>query len=153
MKEHFTVQDLLPLAAAGALDPPEVKRVEAHLHECATCRAEFDEWVRLAGALKELPTPQAPPRLLFQTQRLLSQAAYVRRHQTSRLGLALLVAFSWMVAFVTLGFIRLLDMPLARWLDISSTTVWVAYIALTWLATAVAAGLLGKRWQEEGKTI
>jgi len=153
MKEHLIVRDLLTLAAAGMLDPAEERRVQNHVGKCESCRAELGEWVHIAGALNELPTPQASPRLVIQTQRLLLHTASAKKRQASQLGMALLVAFSWMVAFMTLGFVRMLDMPLAQWLDVSSTTVWVTYIGITWFATALAAGLLGKHWQREGRTI
>ncbi len=153
MKEHLKARDLLPLAAAGVLELSEQRRVEEHLHRCAACHAEFNMWTSLAGALKELPTPQAPPRMVLQTQRLLKHAAALRPQPGSRFGLALLVVFSWMCAFVTLGFIQMLDIPVARWLDIPPTTLWVVYIGLTWLATALAAGVLGKHWHQEGRTI
>jgi anti-sigma factor RsiW len=153
MKEHSIVRDLLALAAAGGLDPAEQRRVENHLHQCELCRAEFASWTQLAGALKELPTPQAPPRLVLQTQRILAYTMSFQKHQVSRIGLTLLILFSWMVTFMTLKFVSLLDMPLARWLDVSSTTIWVVYIGVTWLATAVAAGLLVKNRQQEEKAL
>jgi predicted anti-sigma-YlaC factor YlaD len=153
MKEHSIVRDLLTLAAAGMLDPAQQVRVEAHLRHCEACRSEFNEWAGLAGALRRLPTPQAPARLALQTQRLLAQVAISRANQASRLGLACLVAFSWIATFLTVGFVRRFDVPLAQWLDISSTTLWAVYIGATWLTTALAAGLLGKRWRQEGRTI
>jgi hypothetical protein len=90
---------------------------------------------------------------VFQTQRLLVHAAALRGHQWSRIGLACLILFSWVVTLATLAFVGLLHIPVARWLDMSSTTVWVAYIGVTWLATALAAGLLGKHCRQEGRTI
>jgi anti-sigma factor RsiW len=153
MKEHLVIRDLLGLAAAHLLEPAEEEQVQKHLNHCEACRAELGEWSRLAEALQGLPIPQAPPRLVLQTQHLLSQAARAQKGQTSRLALALLVVFSWMVAFMTVGLVRMFDMPLARWLDVSSTTVWIAYVGITWFATAIAAGLLGKHWQQEGRTI
>jgi anti-sigma factor RsiW len=153
MNEHFTVRDLLALAAADLLEPSEQRRIEKHLYTCETCRADFDEWTRLASALKELPTPQAPPRLVRQTQRILAYAASFQGHQLSRLGLTLLVLFSWIITLITFRFVSLLDIPLAKWLNISSTTIWVAYIGGTWLATALAVGLIGKHRQQEGKII
>jgi len=153
MKEHSKARDLLALAAAGVLDPVDQRRVEEHLLDCKECHAEFNAWARLAGALKELPTPQAPSRMVQQTHRLLKHAAALRPQPGGRLGLALLVVFSWMLTFVTVGFFRLLDIPVAQWLDVPSTTLWVVYVGLTWLATALAAGLLGKHWQQEGRAI
>jgi anti-sigma factor RsiW len=154
MKEHFVVHDLLPLAAAGALVPAEQRRVETHLQHCELCHTEFSEWMQLAGTLKELPTPMASPKLVARTQRLLSHSAVLRGQRMSRLGLSLLIVFSWMFAIVTLRFVQLFDMPLAAWLDISSTTVWVGYIGVTWFATALAAGLLSKHyWRREDRTV
>jgi anti-sigma factor RsiW len=153
MKEHLKARDLLVLAAAGVLEPAEHRRLEEHLFRCEACRAEFEEWSCLAGTLKDLPTPQAPPRMVLQTQRLLKHAASLRQKEGSKLWLALLVVSSWMLTFISVGFLWLLDIPIARWLDVSSTTLWVVYIGLTWLATALAAGMIGKHWQQEGRTI
>ena len=153
MKEHFIIRDLLSLAAAGMLEPSEQRRVDEHLRHCEACRAEFGAWTSLAGALKELPTPQAPPRLVFQTQRILVYAAAHRGYRWSRIGLACLILFSWLVTLATLACVGLLDIPVARWLDMPSTTVGVAYIGVTWLATALAAGLLGKHCRQEARTL
>ncbi len=79
MKEHTIVRDLLTLAAAGLLDPDEQRRVEMHLHQCEACRADLSEWTCIAVALRELPTPQAPPRLVSQTQRILAYAIILPR--------------------------------------------------------------------------
>jgi anti-sigma factor RsiW len=152
MKEHFAIRDLLTLAAAELLTPAEQRRVEEHLSACEACRAELSEWTQLVGALKQLPIPMAPARLVTRTQRLLFHAALLKRQQASRLGLTLLILFSWMFAFATVQFIRLFDIPLAQWLDVSSTTVWIIYIGATWLATALAAGVLGRCWRQEGRT-
>jgi anti-sigma factor RsiW len=153
MKEHLITQELLTLAAAGVLNEAEQRQVEQHLQGCEACRAEFDEWIRVAGALKELPIPQAPPRLVVQTQRLLTHFAGIKRRQSSQAGIALLIASSWVFALMTIELFRLFDMPLAEWLKISATTAWITYIGLTWLAAAIAAGLLGKHWRREGRTV
>jgi anti-sigma factor RsiW len=160
MKEHLIVRDLLGLAAAGALDPPEQRRVEEHLRQCEECRAELNSWNRLAGALKDLPTPQAPHKLILQTRRLLEiHAAGGREHRESRLVLAFLATFSWVVMSLNWRLVRWLDIRLAHWLDVSSTAAWVAYIGVIWLATALAAGLMAKygliakHAQQEGKIV
>jgi predicted anti-sigma-YlaC factor YlaD len=153
MKEHFLVRDLLPLAAAGMLDPAEQNRVSEHLDHCGACRTEYSEWTRLAATLRDLPTPQVPPRLVFQTQRLLVHAAAIRGRQWGWFGLSFLILFSWIVTFATLSFAGLLDIPIARWLNMSSTIVRIAYIGVTWLATALAAGLMGKHWRQEGRPV
>jgi anti-sigma factor RsiW len=153
MKEHLIVRELLTLEAAEILDPSEERQVQQHMLQCDECRAEHDEWAGIAGALKALPIPQASQRLVVQTQRLLFSAAAARKRQASKIGMALLVIFSWMVAFMTLGFVRMLGVPLTRWLDVSSTTLWITYIGISWFATALAAGILGKRYQQESRTV
>ncbi len=153
MKEHLIVRELLPLASADMLETDQEHLVQQHLLHCPECRAEYSQWNGIAGALKAIPIPQAPQRLVIQTRRLLYSTVSARKHQASKVGLSLLVIFSWMVAFMTLGFVRMLDVPLTRWLDVSSTTLWVVYIGISWFATALAAGILGKRYQQEGRTI
>ena len=73
---HEEVQQLLGAVAVDAVDPEEAALVEAHVRECARCRAELDElretaallgngggeapaglWDRIGGALTESPPP------------------------------------------------------------------------------------------------
>ncbi len=154
MKEHAKVQALLTLAAAGALDPPDQQRVEAHLRNCKECRTELDSWTMLAATLKQLPTPQARPRMVLQTRRLLEIcAADSNGFHKNRLVPALLILFSWATMLLTFRVVRFFDMPVANWLDVSSTTVWIAFIGITWMATALPAGLIIKHLRREGRTI
>jgi anti-sigma factor RsiW len=148
MNQHAKFNNLLNLSAAGALEEDEHQQVQDHIVQCDSCHAEFSGWLKLINALKQLPTPQAPATLLLKTQRLLQLRMAARKEYRRNWAiLSFLILFSWMVAVLNWFFVRLLDIPLSRWLDVSSTTVWVAYIGLTWLATALAAGLLGKRLQ------
>ncbi len=58
MNDCRDLEVLLSLRAAGALEPDEARRVEAHLSGCAACRAaaeESEEALRLA----KLPPPSA----------------------------------------------------------------------------------------------
>lgn len=54
---HVAVEPLLAEHALGALDDVDAHRVDAHLIECAACRAEFDE---LVAAVAELDAAAAP---------------------------------------------------------------------------------------------
>ncbi len=154
MKEHIIIRDLLSLAAADALDPAEQRQVAEHLRLCEVCRAELDTWTRIAGVLRELPAPSVPPKLALQTRRRLeAHAAAGRSLHGSRFLPVFLVLFSWIVTVLTWRLMGLLDIPLIRWLDVSSTIGWVAYMGATWLVAALAAGLLGRHSQQEGKTI
>jgi anti-sigma factor RsiW len=153
MDEHSVVRELLTLAAASALAPAEQRRVEEHLQRCEICHAELSGWMQLTKALEQLPIPMAPPRLVARTQRLLSHTAILQSRRSSRLGLALLTLFSWVFAIATVVFVRSLNIPLAQWLEVSSTTMWIIYFGATWFGTALAAGLLAKYWRQESGTV
>ncbi|WP_329089607.1 MULTISPECIES: anti-sigma factor family protein [unclassified Streptosporangium] len=80
----------LGVYALGALEPDERVLVEAHLAECAECRAELEELAGVAtflGRVSEGDVAQvaSPPRAVL--DRLLS--AKVRRRRTNRLMLSL----------------------------------------------------------------
>lgn len=52
---HDEVQALLPWLVNGALGPDDTERVEAHLSECAECRAELAAERQLAAAVESIP--------------------------------------------------------------------------------------------------
>ncbi len=52
---HDRVQELLPWLVNGTLAPEEILRVEAHLAQCAECRADAATERRLAVAVASLP--------------------------------------------------------------------------------------------------
>ncbi len=150
MNRHNKVYRLLNLSAAGALDENEQMQVQDHVVQCDSCRDELSDWVLLADTLKKLPTPQAPSALILKMHRLLElRMACQRESRWNWAILSFLVLFSWIAAGMNWFFVQLFDIPLARWLDVSSMTVRAAYIGLTWLATALAAGLLGKHLQHK----
>jgi predicted anti-sigma-YlaC factor YlaD len=151
MIEHATAYDLLALAAVHALDPSEQQQVEEHMRHCESCRTEFDGWIRIIDDLKLLRAPQPSPKLAPRTRRLLE--AFAAGRQANQVLTVFLVLFCWIITVLNWFLVRLFDIPLARWLDVSSATVWIVYIGTAWLATALAAALLGKHWQQEGKTI
>jgi anti-sigma factor RsiW len=157
MNEHDAIHELLTLAAAGALDAGEQGRVEEHLRQCEACRVEFAGWLRLTGALKDLPTPQAPPTLVEQTRRAMEiRAAAQRGQRTNHLMLGLMLLVAWTVTLLNWPLLQLLEGSVTQWLHVSSgqlTAAWASYMLLAWLATALAAGLLGQRRQREGATL
>jgi anti-sigma factor RsiW len=53
---HREAQDLLPWLANGRLDGEELRRVQAHLDTCATCRADLDTLYTLQD-VADLPPP------------------------------------------------------------------------------------------------
>ncbi len=154
MSEHAVIHNLLPLAAAHCLNADEQRRVEEHLRHCEKCRRELDLWMQLAAALKELPMPQAPAALVGKTRRLISLGAAPRSdNYRGSLVPAFLIILSWAMTGFSWFLLKMFDIPLAERLEVSSTTIWVAYIGASWMAAALAAGLLGKHWRREGKTI
>jgi anti-sigma factor RsiW len=158
MKEHNDIRELLSLAAAGALDASEQSRVEEHLRQCETCRAEFAGWLRLTGALQDLPTPSVRPALLEQTRRALERrAAEQQRHRTNHFMLGLLFLFAWTITLLNWPLLRLFEGRLEQWLNISTgqlTFLWVSYIVMAWTGTALAAVMLARhRRQREGVTV
>src|SRR5262249_24476685 len=68
MSEHDAIRELLPLAAAAALEERERRQIDAHLRTCADCSAELDRYRALGFGLRRLPTPQAPPLLVERTR-------------------------------------------------------------------------------------
>lgn len=157
MNEHSEIRELLTLAAAGALDAAEQGRVEEHMGHCEACRAEFAAWSRLSGALQGLPTPQAPSGLVEQTRRMMERrAAAQRERRANYLMLGLLLLFAWTVTLLNWPLLQMLNGRLEQWMNVSSgqlTAIWAGYTLVAWLATALAAGLLGRRRQQEGRTI
>ena len=149
MDEHAFVRDRLTLAAAGALDAAEQRQVEEHLRQCAGCRAEFQAWGQLGGALEALPTPQAPPGLLERTRRQLEARATVlaeRRH--SRALLVWLTALGWVATLLTWPLFQWLG-GVVDWPSHSVTAVWIGYMVVSWMMSVVAAGLLAQRRRGE----
>jgi hypothetical protein len=60
MLDGAHVVDLLPAYLNQRLDHGELARVEAHLHDCAACRAELDEWRAIAAATRHMEMVAAP---------------------------------------------------------------------------------------------
>ncbi len=68
---HKEIRDLIPAYAIGATDPEETQRVEAHLRECAACRALAEEYARLSDdLLYTVPLVTAPAAI---EERLMAQ--------------------------------------------------------------------------------
>ena len=99
MNTHESVRSLLPLFAAGALDPQEQLQVEAHLRDCEICRREMEEWSVYASGLRKLPQPMAPADLIARTQERVMReretASSVRWNGVTLCGLGM---FSWIAS-------------------------------------------------------
>ena len=157
MNEHDEIRDLLALAAAGGLDAEAERRMEEHLGQCLECRAEFDSWQQLTGALKRMPTPQAPLGLVERTRRNLEARAVAQaEHRRKWVGLSGLTALAWMFSFLSWLVFQMLGARLAQVLDISSsamTMAWIGYTMISWLTTALVAAALSKSHRQEERTV
>jgi anti-sigma factor RsiW len=151
MSAHVTA--LLPLAAAGALEPDEAERLELHLRECAACAAEAAEWRRLADALARMPWPRPSPALVARTVEAIEERLAERAERAwNRAALGFAVAFAWTMAVVSWLLLELLTGALAMRLDrpVGPTAAWyAAYVVAGWLTAGVAAALLGRRRRGE----
>lgn len=155
--EHSAIRELLTLAAAGALDAAEQRRVEDHLHGCEACRAEFRGLGQITKALQEQPMPQMPPGLMQQTRRLLELRAQAQRERRqSYFMLSGLAVLGWVLTLLNWPLLRLLDAPLMQTFNLSSTQLtwmWTTYILAAWLGTALAAAVLGQRYRQQERTL
>jgi anti-sigma factor RsiW len=153
MSAHVT--DLLALAAAGALGPPEAARVEGHLRECPACAAEAAAWRDLAEGLRRPPSRKPPRALVTRTVEAVEERLAERAERAwNRAALGFLVAFAWTLAVLTWVIVDLVNGALALSVDrsVGSSAAWyAAYVIAGWMTAGAAAALLGRRAPEEGR--
>ncbi|MBZ5634786.1 MAG: zf-HC2 domain-containing protein [Acidobacteriia bacterium] len=149
MTEHESVRAMLALAAAGALDPEEVRRVEQHAQGCERCRRDLETWAVYTRGLRKLPQPSAPEGLVQRTQaRILQERAGAAARRRSELFLGALAIFGWVAGWsfwtlaraVTGGSLNVLGANLMNGLTWSLVST-----ALVWMTAATAALMLGRR--------
>ncbi len=149
MNDHEQIRELLPLAAADALDEREQRRVEQHLRECGSCRSDLEGFTRMAAALRRIPTPQPPALLLERTRHaaervLLEQAERKWDHRV----LAFLLLFSWTVTLAAWPVVKFISGDVFEWMGFAQSKMWLwlaGYTVAGWLAAGVAAVVLGVR--------
>jgi anti-sigma factor RsiW len=155
MSAHVT--ELLALAATTTLDAGESARVAAHLAECPACAARAEEWRQLAEAMRRLPQPHPQPALVARAREAVEALVAERAEQAfNRAALAFVVGLAWTLAiFGWLVFDLVageLALRLAR--PIGSSAAWyAAYLLAGWLAAGVAAVMLGRRAEAEGRLV
>jgi len=151
MTEHESVRAMLALAAAGALDPKEQRRVDQHAQECDLCRKDLETWVAYAQGLRTLPQPAAPEGMAQRTQALILQhqdeTANRRRNELFLAGLAIFGwgagwAFWTLVRAIVGGSLNVFGANLVNGLTWSLLSMVVAGI------TAAAAALMLGRGRE-----
>ena len=155
MSAHVT--ELLAQRAAGALDAAESERVAEHLRECASCAARAEEWRQLAEALQRLPQPRPRPALLARTREAIEALVAERSDRAfNQAALGFAIGLAWTLAIVGWFVFELvageLALRLAR--PIGPPAAWYAgYLLTGWVAAGAAAIALGRRAQEEGRTV
>lgn len=153
MSDHLP--DLLPLAAAGALDPAESARLEAHLGECPACAREAAAWRLVVDELAQSPAAKPSAALVARTVQAVERRRAERSQRAwNRAALGFLVAFSWTLTVVAWVVIDLVHGALALRVQqsLGPTAAWfAAYVLAGWVSAAAAAALLGRRAREEGR--
>lgn len=153
MNEHDKFRELLPFAAAGALESSEEARLIAHVSHCSDCAGKLDRLQQIGAALRGIPTPQAPSALVSRTI-LLAQNRFAEEsaRRTERRIMVLILVLSW--AFVAVSW------PLAQLIAHGWLTVfgfgfaegWKSFAVFTgfcWMAGAAGAILLAARRNRE----
>jgi hypothetical protein len=149
MTEHESIQVMLALTAADALDPGELRRVQRHADGWEICRRELQSWSLYAQGLPKLPQPMVPDGLMERTRALVIEqraASAARRHEN--LVLAALVVFGWAASLTTWTLVRVLAGGALYILGVNlvSGVTWsLLSTALVWMTAAVAAAMLGRR--------
>ena len=149
MTEHDSIREMLALAAAGALDAQDLRRVEQHARECTDCRKELDRWALYAQSLRQLPQPAVPADLILRTQAgILREREEAASRRRNSLMLAALAVFSWVISLAFWALARTLtggelDVFGTNWVSIGPW--FFASSVLTWITAGTAAVTLGHR--------
>ena len=155
MSAHVT--DLLALAAARALEPSESETVAAHLAGCEECAARAREWGYVAEALRNLPQPRIDPGLVARTRAAVETLLAERAESAfTRAALGFVIGFAWTLALCGWFVFDLVAGQLALRLaqPMGSPAAWYGgYLLAGWMAAGAAAVLLGRRVQDERRTV
>jgi hypothetical protein len=155
MNEHESVRKLLPLAAAGALEFKELRRVEQHAHACESCSHEMETWKRYAHALRQLPQVSVPPGLLERTHRRILQYGVAPGDRANGILLGAIAIFGWAAGLtlwvlargLTGGVVNILGMNL-----VSPPSCLLLSAVLTWI-TALASAVAFVRHSDTRSTL
>jgi hypothetical protein len=152
MSEHESMREFLALAAGGALDEEQQRRLDEHARECPICRHELEIWSAYSQGLRRLPQPPAPGQLMERTRaRVLQERATAAERRWNDLMLGALALFAWTVGLSFWFLLRIftggeLVIMWANLVRLGTWSVWST--VLVWLTAAAAALALGKRRRE-----
>jgi hypothetical protein len=150
--QHAGMAELAALAAAGALDIEEQRRLDEHARECPARRREMEIWSGYTQGLRQLPQPSIPAQLMERTRtRLVQERAAAADRRWDELMLGALALFAWTVGLtfwfvariVTGGELVVMGANLVRFGTWSAGST-----VLVWLTAAAAALALGRRRRE-----
>jgi anti-sigma factor RsiW len=149
MTEHESIQRMLALYAADALDPGQRRSVEQHAGSCEICRRELLAWGFYARGLELLPQPMAPEGLMEHTRaRIMEQRKASAARGRENVTLASLVVFGWAASLATWALIRVLTGGNLQVLgaNLASGVTWsLVSTVFAWMTAAAAAAMLGRR--------
>ncbi|HEY4836973.1 MAG TPA: hypothetical protein VIH72_00075 [Candidatus Acidoferrales bacterium] len=153
INQHDKTREQMPLATAGALNDSEERELSGHLSACGDCSAEFEQWRELGAGLRRMPTPQAPSAMVERVRASLMAQVMARAEQRSnRRTMAWLVLFAWTTTLATWPILRLISQGAETWLNVGFVHTYhilIGFTVLSWVAAAVAAGVLGARHRFE----
>jgi hypothetical protein len=152
MTEHESIMKMLPLAAAGALDAQDQRRVDEHARDCRSCRRELEIWSGYSQGLARLPQPPVPAQLMERTRaRILQERAAIADRRWDDLMMAALALFAWTVGLSFWFLLRVFSggALIVMGMNLVRLGTWSAVSTiLVWLTAAVAAFALGRRRRE-----
>ncbi|MGE5325234.1 MAG: zf-HC2 domain-containing protein [Actinomycetota bacterium] len=141
MNEHEQVQEMLALAAAGALDESDLAQLQTHLRGCRECAARLRSLREVAATLGSLPVPQPSLGLAARTRvRVAGEMAARAERQRQHLLIGLLIGFGWVLTLLMLFAARYFAGDLAELLHISFTEFALGFISYSLLAALASAG-------------
>ena len=151
--EHNKIREMLPLAAADALEPNESELVIQHARTCPQCSAEIEQWQHLSRGLRQLPTPQPSPDLVQRTcARVEARVIDEREHAWNRRVMISLVLFAWALTLTSWPIVRLVSGGLLSLLDPRLNQSWLGFAGFTslvWLTGGISAVLLARHQRRE----
>lgn len=157
MNEHDEIRSLLSLAAAGALEPDEQTKLNAHLRGCTECAARLASFSNIATALGKLPPARPPLGLAARTQaRVTAEIAERAERRYHHLLLALLICFGWILTLATLFLGRHFAPDMAQIMRVSPAQFvdgFISYAFFSALASAAFAAVIGLRLQATRRTL
>jgi anti-sigma factor RsiW len=151
MNDHESMRELLPLAAAGALNAAEERELEQHLRACAQCSAEFGEWNAMAAGLRAVPTPHVPA-ALFERTRANMNAALTHGRAVQPWLMAVAVIAAWAATLAGWPLVREATAGTLDWLHWGWNPTWTGialYAAAGWLTAGAAGAVLARYLRTE----